>query len=148
MSGKEFVVHNVSELEALAARIVLLLEARALVLISGPLGIGKTKMAEVLLRELGFAGVSSPTFTIHQNYNFMSGRGAMSVDHFDLYRLENESDLESSGLYEALKQERGLVIVEWADRLPKNFQAPGWQIVRLDLHWQKENETRSIALKI
>ena len=81
----------------------------------GTLGAGKTTLARGILRGLGHRGdVASPTFPIVQTY--APPDTAIPVWHVDLYRLEDEAELEELGLDEA-KQE-GALVIEWPERLP------------------------------
>jgi tRNA threonylcarbamoyladenosine biosynthesis protein TsaE len=84
------------------------------VLLSGPMGAGKTQISQWILSQLGHTQVSSPTFAIHHLYSV----GDRRVDHFDLYRLKSDADLESSGFWDVLAEGDNLVLIEWADRLP------------------------------
>src|SRR5438045_246276 len=92
--------------EALGRR----LSPGAVVLLSGPLGAGKTAFARGLAAGLGCAldGVSSPTFTIIQEYP-----GAVPLQHVDLYRL---SPLEVDDLLLEDLMENAVMAVEWPDR--------------------------------
>jgi tRNA threonylcarbamoyladenosine biosynthesis protein TsaE len=87
-----------------------------LILLSGPMGAGKTQVTRWILEALGSSEASSPTYSIHQRYNV----AAKIIDHFDLYRLESDLDLESSGFWDTLADRDNIVIVEWADRLPES----------------------------
>ncbi len=96
---------------ALGARIAGLLRPGDAVLLSGPLGAGKSALARAILRALGVAGpVPSPTFTLVQLYE----TPGLMVRHFDLYRIERELDLAELGLEEALMD--GAILVEWPER--------------------------------
>lgn len=78
----------------------------------GPLGAGKTVFAQGLAKALGYDGrVTSPTFTLMNTYE----GGIMPLYHFDLYRLEGETDLESIG-YEDYFYSNGVSLVEWPER--------------------------------
>ncbi|WP_324507255.1 tRNA (adenosine(37)-N6)-threonylcarbamoyltransferase complex ATPase subunit type 1 TsaE [Brevundimonas sp.] len=82
------------------------------ILLSGPLGAGKSVLARGLIQAL--AGpeeeVPSPTFTLVQFYETDP-----AIAHFDLYRLEGQGEALEIGLEEALDQ--GAAIVEWPVRI-------------------------------
>jgi tRNA threonylcarbamoyl adenosine modification protein YjeE len=85
------------------------------VLLSGPLGAGKSALARAVIGAiLGDAGaeIPSPSYTLVNVYDMPSG----PVWHVDLYRLAGEAEeLEELGLDEAIGA--ALVLVEWPERL-------------------------------
>ena len=86
------------------------LAAGDVVLLSGPLGAGKTAFTRGLAEGLGCDGddVSSPTFAIIQEY-----RGKVPLQHVDLYRL-TPVEVDDLGLEDLL--EGSVMAVEWPDR--------------------------------
>lgn len=86
------------------------------VLLSGPLGAGKSAFARAaILSRLRAAGldeaVPSPTYTLVQVYETPLARLA----HADLYRLADPSEIEELGLVEAFDE--AICLVEWGERL-------------------------------
>ena len=87
----------------------------AMLLLSGPLGAGKSALARGLLRAAGVAGpVPSPTFTLVEPYR--SGR--LRIFHLDLYRLGDASELELLG-FSDMRERGALVLIEWPERAPE-----------------------------
>lgn len=90
-----------------------------LVVLRGELGAGKTTLVQGIARALGAADddVSSPTFTLVHEYATQPKYGTHTrLFHLDLYRLEQERELEGIGLWELLEEKNALVLVEWGDR--------------------------------
>lgn len=80
----------------------------------GELGSGKTTFVRGVALGTGLDPhvVSSPTFTVIQEYV-----GPFVLAHVDLYRLEQSTELDDTGLAEYLNGDF-VVLIEWADRLP------------------------------
>ena len=105
-----------SETRAIAAQLAASLKPGD-VLLSGDLGAGKTAFVRGLAEGLGINSddVTSPTFTLVHEYR--SGR--LPLIHVDLYRLDR-ADLDDIGLDQDLA-DRGVVAVEWAERLTRSL---------------------------
>ncbi|MBT7683034.1 MAG: tRNA (adenosine(37)-N6)-threonylcarbamoyltransferase complex ATPase subunit type 1 TsaE [Cryomorphaceae bacterium] len=87
-----------------------------IVLISGEMGVGKTTLIkEVFLSMNVIDNVSSPTFSIINEYRTKQNK---VVYHMDLYRLKNISETEDIGLFEYLES-GNLCIIEWGDMIEK-----------------------------
>jgi len=82
--------------------------------------------------------VSSPSFAIHNQY--MSEMGI--VDHVDLYRLEDESDLESTGFWDLFAKEKGYIFVEWGDRLNKDLLPSHWPFCEIEISFEDGSPDR------
>jgi tRNA threonylcarbamoyladenosine biosynthesis protein TsaE len=77
-----------ADTEALGERIGATLGAGDLVVLSGPLGAGKTVLVKGLARGLGVGGaVTSPTFVIAREHRPSPGSGGVPLVHVDAYRL-------------------------------------------------------------
>lgn len=108
--------HTASEDEtiALGERIAAELPAKAVVLLIGNLGAGKTTLAKGIVKGLGGGApddVSSPTFTLIHEYS-------RSVYHIDLYRLDTPGQVATLGLDEIFDR-RAIVLIEWGERFPE-----------------------------
>lgn len=112
-----------------------------LVLLRGDLGAGKTTLVKGIAAALGAGDaddVASPTFTLVHEYR---GR-KVRLFHLDLYRLENDSQLEALGVWEMLDAPDALVLAEWGERFPA-------LVKRADAEIQMEageNETERLLL--
>lgn len=90
-----------------------LLRAGDTVLLEGDLGAGKTTLARGLIAaRAGVMDAPSPTYTLVQFYETADGTPLL---HADLYRIEDESELDELGLEDAF--EDSIVLIEWPDRL-------------------------------
>jgi tRNA threonylcarbamoyladenosine biosynthesis protein TsaE len=108
-----FETHSAEETIELGRQIAKQLPRRAVVLLIGDLGAGKTTLAKGIISGLGAAApeeVSSPTFTLIHEY----GR----VYHIDLYRLDRPEELATLGLEEIFDRD-AIVLIEWGERFPQ-----------------------------
>jgi len=112
------VTRSQDETEQLAESIAAGLRAGDVLLLTGPLGAGKTAFVRGLARGLGVDPdeVSSPTFTLVHEYP----GGRLRLFHADLYRL-GTADAEDLGLDEAGVRD-GVLAIEWPDRLGHAFR--------------------------
>lgn len=91
------------------------LKAGMVLCLTGDLGAGKTLFTKGVAAGLGVkADVTSPSFTLMNLYD-----GRLPVTHFDLYRLDDEGDLDEIGFYEYADEPVGVAIIEWADKFPE-----------------------------
>lgn len=106
-------VRGLADLQALAADVVSATAPGDLLVLTGPLGAGKTTFVQSLAAALGSgAAVNSPTYTLVHEYPVP---GSVLV-HVDLYRLGAAAPLEALGLDDYLDRAR-LVAVEWGEPL-------------------------------
>ncbi len=84
----------------------------------GELGAGKTQFARGIARGLRIEGaVTSPSFTI---INIYKGAGA-TLNHIDLYRINEAGELDELGLEEYIYGE-AISVIEWAEKAPEYLE--------------------------
>ncbi|MCC2626483.1 MAG: hypothetical protein K0S14_133 [Thermomicrobiales bacterium] len=89
------------------------------VLLHGDLGAGKTTLAKGIASALGVQDVvSSPSFSIVNEYETGLAAVVARLYHLDLYRLRSEDDLASIGFDDFMPPADGIAIVEWPERAP------------------------------
>ncbi len=95
-------------------------------LLYGPLGAGKTTLVRVVAAELGVTDtVRSPSFTIANIY-----QGRITVQHLDLYRLDDIGDDDALALEEYVRPD-AITLVEWPETGLGRLGQAAW-IIRLD----------------
>jgi tRNA threonylcarbamoyladenosine biosynthesis protein TsaE len=134
---RQFQTHSEEETIQLGREIAARLPPRAVVLLIGNLGAGKTTLAKGIVDGLGAAkpdDVTSPTFTLIHEY------GAR-VYHVDLYRLDRPEEVARLGLDEIFDRD-AVVLIEWGERFPQLMPADRIEI-RLEA---KSSDERRIEL--
>jgi tRNA threonylcarbamoyladenosine biosynthesis protein TsaE len=105
----DIVSHSLAQTQRLGARLGELLRGGELLLLDGDLGTGKTSLTQGIAEGLGVREmVSSPTFTLLKEYE-----GRLPLYHFDLYRLDDASEILDLG-FEEYFESNGVCVVEWA----------------------------------
>lgn len=135
-------LHNLSELKDFWKELIPQFKERCILLLSGDVGAGKTTSVQIIAELMGFKDVQSPSFAIHLRYQADNGSG---MDHIDLYRLQDDDDLESSGFWDIFAQDKGLVVIEWADRLNYDYLPLNWQ--KIEVKFTKLSQgTRQVSV--
>src|SRR5262245_59142860 len=91
------------------------LQGGEILLLSGPLGAGKTIFVKGICSALGIheEDVTSPSFTLVNPYE-----GRLRLYHLDLYRLdEGASAAHAVDLDDLLADESSVIVIEWAERM-------------------------------
>ena len=124
MSIEEKVIsRSEAETEAVGAELAREIGRGRVVLLDGDLGAGKTVFARGFARGLGITEpVSSPTYTIVQEYPLPGGNGFFY--HLDLYRIADEHAALGFGADEFLDDPASYALLEWPERI-RGILPPG-----------------------
>lgn len=137
---KQFVAYNLKELDDVAKEIVDFIKDQNIVAIEGKMGAGKTTLIKSICKKLGvYEIVSSPTFSLVNEYTDTNGK---SVFHFDFYRIKKLEEVYDIG-YEEYFYSGNFCFIEWpemiTDLLPENHT-----IIKIKVG---ENEERILSCK-
>ena len=114
------------------------LNAGDLILINGPLGAGKTVLAQGIGKGLGIDDITSPTFVISRTH-----KGVLPMIHVDAYRL---IDTDNPNLYLDdldLDTENSVTVVEWGGAESARLNED-----RLEISIDRTNEVRQVEIKV
>jgi len=112
------------------------------VFLYGEIGTGKTTFTRFLInnleakKKINKSNILSPTFNIIYDYDI----GNMKIQHYDLYRLKNNKDIQELGMFDA--SNKYIKLVEWPELInpkPKN---------RIDLFFKYSKLINSRKVKI
>mgnify|MGYP001098013783 CR=1 FL=1 len=108
----QITTHSADETQALGQKLASRLAPGDVIAYFGDLGAGKTAFTRGLAIGLGAGDVaSSPTFALVNEYT-----GRLTVEHFDMYRVDSWDDLYSTGFFDYLGTDCVLVI-EWSENV-------------------------------
>ena len=108
--------------------------------VTGDLGAGKTLFVKGFARGLGVKEeLSSPTFNILKSYR--SGR--LPLYHFDVYRIEDISEMDETG-YEDCFYGNGVTLIEWAEQI-EALLPPETLRIRIERKPEKGPDYREIT---
>ncbi|OGH30826.1 MAG: tRNA (adenosine(37)-N6)-threonylcarbamoyltransferase complex ATPase subunit type 1 TsaE [Candidatus Levybacteria bacterium RIFCSPHIGHO2_02_FULL_42_12] len=121
MREQTVVTHSKEETHALGETIGKTLSCPTTILLFGELGSGKTTFVQGLAKGLRITQrIISPTFIIVRTYGMFY--------HVDLYRVQDEKDIQSLGLLEILSNPNNIVAIEWAEKMGDLLPKERWDI--------------------
>ncbi len=117
----EVILNSLSELPTAAVQIIEAIGDRNVLAFYGEMGVGKTTFIKAVCVALGVKEtISSPTFSIVNEYLSASGR---KIYHFDFYRIKDINEAFDMG-YEEYLYSDALCFIEWPEKieaiLPEN----------------------------
>lgn len=104
----EYITSSEEETLKIAYDLASKIDGNGVVCLNGELGAGKTVFVKGFCKFFGIDEISSPTFTLVNEYE-----GNRPVFHFDVYRLADEDEFYAIGGEEYF--EKGVCIIEWSD---------------------------------
>jgi tRNA threonylcarbamoyladenosine biosynthesis protein TsaE len=129
------------DMRAYGARLAARLRPGDLVVLSGPLGAGKTTLVQGIAEGLKVRGpITSPTFVIARVHPSL--RGGPPLVHADAYRLGGDLEVDDLDLDASL--EESVTVVEWGEGLVEGLSED-----RLEIHIDREtgDDARLVTLR-
>ncbi len=131
---------NAEDTEKFAREIAKSIPLGTVVELIGDLGAGKTTFAKGFAKGLGVKGVvTSPTFTLLNTYQ---GDGVV-LNHFDLYRIDDEEELELMGVKEMFYDTDSINLIEWP-QIARNLLPQKKYVIEIN---KIDDKTREIILE-
>lgn len=105
---------QLSELPAVATKLLKSFDGEKIVAFEGPMGAGKTTLIKAICEALGVKDtVSSPTFSIVNEYRTAKGE---KIYHFDFYRIKSVDEAYDMG-YEEYFYSKAYCFIEWPEKI-------------------------------
>jgi len=111
----EFVSRSPDQTRRLGAHLGALLQGGDVICLEGPLGSGKTCLAQGVGRGWGIGQtLISPSFVLVREY--ARPQDSVRFYHVDLYRISGTTEAWGLGLEEFVGEEHAVCVIEWAER--------------------------------
>lgn len=137
---QEFKTTCEKETVEIGEKIGKLLKGGDTVALFGDLGAGKTAITKGIAKGLNSEDlVNSPTFTLLNQYS-----SKLTINHYDMYRVETIDDLYSIGYFDYLEDENSVMIIEWSENI-ENVLPQG--SIKIKLENKNGNDNRIITIE-
>jgi len=119
---------NVEETKRAGRELAPILVSGDIILLTGPLGAGKTAFTQGLAAGLGVNDrVTSPTFTLVRQHQCANSQGIAVLHHADVYRTNSLDEIEDLAL-EELVEIGGVAVIEWGEMAEALLGRTAWRI--------------------
>lgn len=119
---------NIENIEYIAKFLCNIIKDGDLMIMKGNLGFGKTTFVRIFAKLLKSEDIiSSPSFTLINEYDIILAGKKTILRHVDLYRLSSEDELNDIGFKDKIK-ENGITMIEWGDKFENYFDKPYYEL--------------------
>ncbi|MDR3116673.1 MAG: tRNA (adenosine(37)-N6)-threonylcarbamoyltransferase complex ATPase subunit type 1 TsaE [Bifidobacteriaceae bacterium] len=156
-------INNLSQLDIFTQKLIKHLHIGDIIVLSGPLGVGKTAFTKSLAKALGIEKmVVSPTFTLERIYKIPGKLKGKSKEtflvHIDAYRLSGNSSPNGAAghlLYDQLQSldidsflNNSLVVIEWGELVENllNSQELTKNIIHINISFATDDLSNSLRI--
>ena len=131
---------SLKELDLFAKRFWSYVNDKMVFAFHGDMGAGKTTIITALCRAKGVTDtIGSPTFSIINEYSFITDRRSKKIFHIDLYRLKDYEEVVQAGVEDCVYSGE-ICMVEWPERAPAVFNNDV-----VDVYIQPVSETKRLV---
>ncbi len=140
---QKYITQSESETMRLAETLCRKIPGGSIVLFQGEMGAGKTAFVRGAMKAYGNTSyVSSPTFALVNDYG-----GKPHIYHFDMYRVQTEDDLYSTGFFD-YASDGSILFIEWSENIRDLIEAYyGARIIDVSIDKTCNENERIITVK-
>ncbi len=141
---KELLITKIEEWEQAANSLLEYAGENKIFTFSGEIGAGKTSFIQAICRLLGVReSVTSPTFSLVNEYSINAETSADTLYHLDLYRLKNMEEALDIGIEEILYSNH-YCFIEWPELIEPLLE--GEEIVRIQIQIVADSTRKVVFL--
>ena len=136
------IIKSLEQLNSLSKKVADHIKEKDFIFLTGEIGVGKTTFTRYLINYLqkkegsNITEVLSPTFNLLYEYDLKK----FKIMHYDLYRLNNEKELNTLGIFQ--ENENAIKIIEW----PSLIKTPKSDKLEIHLDYAKQDNERKLRL--
>jgi len=144
MKSEKIVIksNSLEETQQIAIEFSKKLKSGDIVIFNGDLGVGKTEFVKAICTQWAVEQtISSPSFSIINQYETFCNNAIRTIFHIDLYRIKNQKELIDIGFQELIYNSDAIFFIEWEEN---SFGIINKFDYRITIKICDENETSRI----